>query len=239
MGKGIVKRANDGFRDHNHVFTALGHILPTVDERRAALAELAADTPAGRKRRADLQWAIANSAHEFHGLGIEMNQRYASVGSTAVYDADDAADMGSLSLEPENPDEVLYYTPSTRPGRRLPHVWLNTAVPGEPVTTIDLAGKGGFLLLTGIGGADAWRKAAAAATESLGGGVPVRVVSVGYGQDLEDVYGDWARVRDVEESGCVLVRPDRFVAWRCRELHGDEAWATKKLGEVLRAILSR
>ncbi|KAL8343037.1 hypothetical protein RB598_004406 [Gaeumannomyces tritici] len=237
VGKGIVKRANDGFRDHNHVFTALGHLLPTVDERRAALAELAADTPAGRKRRADLQWAIANSEHEFHGLGIEMNQRYAGVGSSAVCAADDAADLGDLSLEPENPDEVLYYTPSTRPGRRLPHVWLNTAEPGEPVTTIDLAGKGGFLLLTGIGGAAAWRAAAKAAVEALG--VPVRVVSVGYDQDLEDVYFNWARVRAVGESGCVLARPDRFVAWRCRELKGDEAWATKKLDEVLRAILSR
>ncbi|EHA50554.1 hypothetical protein MCOR27_006153 [Pyricularia oryzae] len=238
VGKGIVKRANDGFRDHNHIFNAIGHILPTLEERKQALAELASDTDKGRKRRADLQWAIANSEHEFHGLGIEMNQDYTTLPSTGIYTEDEATTFADVE-EPANPDVVLYHFPTTKPGRRLPHVWINTAVPADMVTTIDLSGKGGFSLFTGIGGDAAWKKAAAEVSELLG--VPIRAYSIGIGLEYEDIYGDWARVRAVEESGCVLARPDRFVAWRCRELNrdGGEGWAKSKLETVMKAVLSR
>ena len=37
---------------------------------------------------------------------------------------------------------------------------------------------------------------------------------IGPGRDAHDIYDDWARAREVEESGCVLVRPDAHVAWR-------------------------
>ena len=44
------------------------------------------------------------------------------------------------------------------------------------------------------------------------------------------------RRREIEEDGCVLVRPDRFVAWRSMELsdHCDQ-----KLGEVMKAVLGK
>ncbi len=31
---------------------------------------------------------------------------------------------------------------------------------------------------------------------------------------MTDPYGEWASRREVETTGCVLVRPDRHVAWR-------------------------
>ena len=38
-------------------------------------------------------------------------------------------------------DSVLYYVSNTYPGSRLPHEWLNRAVPVTPISTIDLAGE--------------------------------------------------------------------------------------------------
>ena len=59
--------------------------------------------------------------------------------------------------------------------------------------------------------------------------------SIGWKQDYEDVYFDWARRREVEEHGCVLARPDRFVAWRSKEMIDAP---TEKLEEVMRSILA-
>ncbi|KAF2815543.1 2,4-dichlorophenol 6-monooxygenase [Mytilinidion resinicola] len=226
VGKSIVKRANDGFRDHAHIWNAIGITLPTLAERKALLSELATNSQVGRSSRKKLQEAVAQSEHEFHGLGIEMNQVYASSAIQADNDP-------SLNQTIENSDVVLYHIPSTIPGRRLPHVWLNTAVPSGLVSTIDLAGKGGFTLFTGIGG-EAWKPAATKISEQLG--IPIRVYSIGFDQDYEDPYFDWMRVREVEDSGCVLIRPDRFVAWRSKAVAED---AEAALGKVIKAILSK
>ena len=39
-----------------------------------------------------------------------------------------------------------------------------------------------------------------------------------YGHFSIDVYGDWTKRREVNDGGCVLVRPDRIVAWRSMDL---------------------
>jgi 2,4-dichlorophenol 6-monooxygenase len=51
-----------------------------------------------------------------------------------------------------------------------------------------------------------------------------------------DLYDDWAALREVSESGCVLVRPDLHVAWRSHDLSGDP---TAALGHALDSILGR
>jgi hypothetical protein len=181
------------------------------------------------KRRKMFRDAILSTAHEFHGLGIEMNQRYEGVG---VYVKDEPAPYARTGKAAE--DEILHHEPSTYPGCRLPHAWLNTAIPSTPRSTIDLAGHGAFTLLTGIGG-DAWKAAAKSVSGELG--VSINVYSVGFRQDWEDVYYDWERVRGVEESGAVLVRPDRFVAWRAERVVGDEEHCEGALGQVMRAVL--
>jgi 2,4-dichlorophenol 6-monooxygenase len=97
------------------------------------------------------------------------------------------------------------------PGAALPHVWLSRS--GKQVSTLDLVGRGRFTLLTGLGG-EAWLAAAAklAAAQAL----PLDAVAIGPGLNAEDVYGDWAQSRDIEENGCLLVRPDRHIAFRAR-----------------------
>jgi 2,4-dichlorophenol 6-monooxygenase len=62
-------------------------------------------------------------------------------------------------------DKGLYLQATTRPGAKLPHVWLVDDA-GRKTSTLDLTGKGMFSLLTGLAGR-AWT---AAASRLAGGG---------------------------------------------------------------------
>lgn len=205
---------------------------PDLEQRKTLFAELKTPSAAGRKRRQALQVAIKGTEHEFHALGQEMNQRYTS---RAIYTADQE------HARPALPDDsVLTHQISTYPGARLPHAWLNTRIPGARFSTTDLAGHGAFSLFTGIGG-EAWRTAASTVASEFAG-LGLNVYSIGWCQDYEDVYGDWARRREVAEDGCVLVRPDRFVCWRAMtmETEGDKGSVdacVRKLRSVLRCVL--
>jgi 2,4-dichlorophenol 6-monooxygenase len=159
--------------------------------------------------------------YEFNAHGVEFNQRYTSAAVVP-----DGTEEPGYERDPE-----LYYRPTTWPGARLPHSWVEHH--GRKVSTIDLAGKGRFTLLTGIGG-ESW--AQAAATVSGRTGVPIAAFVVGPGRDVLDLYDDWAAVSEVSESGCVLVRPDLHVAWRSHHLAADP---TAALTGALAAILGR
>jgi hypothetical protein len=224
VGESVITRANQGLRDHVPVWEALGMMDPSLDMRRKHFAQLSESTPEGVARRARLQEAIKWTSHEFHGVGIEMNQRYES---KAIYSADESP----RPALPEDP--VLEHEITTYPGSRLPHAWLNTRLPGKQFSTLDLAGHGVFCLLTGVGGQQ-WKVAAKAAAEILG--IEVRAYSIGWGQDYEDVYFDWARRREICDDGCVLVRPDRFVAWRSKSMIPEP---DRKIIHVLSSILGR
>jgi 2,4-dichlorophenol 6-monooxygenase len=81
------------------------------------------------------------------------------------------------------------------------------------------------VLIVGPGG-EAWRTAAT----SLGRDLDVATV----GGEYTDVWGDWARQREVKEDGAVLVRPDGRVGWR--SLHAAED-PRAALDEALTGIL--
>ena len=153
-----------------------------------------------------------------------MNQRYTS---TAVYKSDQG-EMPAFET-----DSLEYYHATTFPGARLPHVWLSRTVPCKPISTIDLAGNGTFTLFTGIGG-HGWRGAAKKVLDELD--IPISVYSIGFRQEYEDQYLDWANIRGVEESGAALVRPDYFVAWRSQQWDDD---SPEKLLTVMKTLLSR
>lgn len=223
VGAGVIARANQGLRDHVPWQTVIGMLERDPEERRKILAEFDDPGERGRKRRRDFREAIEKTTTEFHGLGIEMNQRYVS---NAVY----------LEDQPPPPlpvDPIKTHLVTTFPGHRLPHVWLNSRSPGKPISSIDLAGKGRFCLLTGPGGQE-WKSAAQAVSAALD--IEISCYSIGWKQDYEDVYFDWAKKSEIEEDGCVLVRPDRFVAWRSPSMVEQPA---KKLGEVMRYVLAR
>ncbi|MFJ9821240.1 FAD-dependent monooxygenase [Streptomyces sp. NPDC101151] len=120
------------------------------------------------------------------------------------------------------------YQPTTRPGHRLPHVWLERE--GRRLSTHDLTGTGtGFALLTGPDGG-AWCEAAARVAEKFS--VPIVTARIGDGAEFTDVDGGWEAVRQITDGGAVLVRPDNHVAWR--SVSGSE-----NPEEVLANTLSR
>lgn len=200
-------------------------MAPTAEERVRLHGELNDVTPDGAARRARLRDALQGTRNIYQAIGIEMNQLYG--GSGAIYFDDE----GPPPPLPDDPLKELRI--STYPGARLPHAWLNTKAPGKQFSTQDLAGHGVFTLFTGIGG-DEWKSAAAQATKMLG--VEIKVWSIGWNQDYEDVYWDWSRRREVDEDGCVLARPDRYVAWRSKGMIKD---SKEKLEKVARRVLGR
>lgn len=204
VGKQIVTRANKSIGDFPPIFEAVGLLSSTdPDQARKNIEARKAPTEEGKVRRKKLYAAIAHKSYEFNCHGVEMNQRYAS--SAVVSDG---------TAEPAfTRDHELYYHATTWPGAHLPHVWVEHH--GVRKSTLDLVGKGRFTLLTGIGG-ECWRGAAAAVEAAHG--LPVDVVSIGpAGCDAQDIYADWYRQSEVDEDGCVVVRPDMYVAWRARQ----------------------
>ena len=123
---------------------------------------------------------------------------------------DARCDTGQKAEPAFEKDPELHYAPTTWPGARLPHAWVFDSN-GARHSTLDITGHGKFTLLTGIGG-EAWVEAAKALSADLGVNIATRVI--GPRREYEDYTGDWATAREVEDSGCLIVRPDHHVGWR-------------------------
>ena len=222
IAKQIVLRANKSIEEFGGILQALG-ILDTNDPKvmQTRIDARRDNTPEGAKRRAELKTALELKDYEFNAHGVELGQRYSS---NAVLK--DGTPEPTMDRDPE-----LYYHPTTWPGARLPHAWLGQG--GYKVSTKDITGKGKFALLTGISGEN-WEAAAHAVAKELGVEIDVHVI--GAGREYTDLYEDWTRLREVGEDGCVLVRPDQYVAWRSNSLPSDPK-AT--LLESMKSVLSR
>jgi 2,4-dichlorophenol 6-monooxygenase len=207
VAKQIVLRANRSSREFVGFFDALG-VTTAADEAAMveAIEERKADTPAGRRKREALQAAMAVKHYEFNAHGVELGQQYAS--AAVVPD-------GSVRPEPTR-DPELYYTPSTIPGSPLPHAWVGTSAVKR--STLDLAPSTRFTLFTGVSGRP-WAEAAESIAAELG--IPLEAVVVGPGEAVTDLYYDWARLREVDEDGALLVRPDKIIGWRSARLAAD------------------
>jgi 2,4-dichlorophenol 6-monooxygenase len=66
----------------------------------------------------------------------------------------------------------------------------------------------------------------------------LRTVVIG-GPDAQDVYCSWHAVREVEEAGALLVRPDGVVAWRRHAGVADSAQAREELEQALASLLDQ
>jgi 2,4-dichlorophenol 6-monooxygenase len=222
IARQIVERANKSIGEFGPIFESLG-LLSTTDpeQMKRNMEARKAATPEAGAQRAALRKAISGKVYEFNAHGVELNQRYAS--DAVVADGTPAA---AWARDPE-----LYYQATTRPGAKLPHVWLERG--GKQVSSLDVVGQGRFTVLTGIGG-EAWVAAAARAAAALG--VEVSAYVIGPGQELEDLFGDWAALREIEDTGCLLVRPDQYVGFRAMHLAED---AAASLTGALRQILGR
>lgn len=224
-GATLVREANQQLAAHVNVWKALGQFTSSAEEGVKALGELSEPTLTGDVRRQELHDALEEKRRECENLGLSMNQWYTS---SAVYLNDEKESRPELKGDP-----VVDILISSYPGFRLPHAWLDLPKRQKLISTHDLAGHGAFTLFIGHRG-QAWKEAAAKITEETG--IPINTYGIGFGLDYIDVYRDWYKSREVEEDGCVLVRPDRFVAWRSKTIASD---CESKLKQVLDSVLSR
>lgn len=219
VGQQVVARANQSRMDYGPLrecFRTTGADDPVA----AGLAKLRDPSPAGVEARQALQDAAELKNYEFNAQGVELNQRYAS---PAVLPDDTVEDEQWLR------DPQLYLQATTRPGAKLPHVWL-VDERGLRVSTLDLAGRGRFTLFTGLAGL-AWVRAANRLALPY-----LRTVVIG-GPGSRDPYLDWQRLREVHEAGLVLVRPDGYIAWRQIAPMWDDEQARRLLHNALAAVL--
>ncbi|WP_314177554.1 FAD-dependent monooxygenase [Streptomyces winkii] len=167
--------------------------------------------------------AIAGQSMEFDALGLDYGY---------TYEVSDAVIADGTPV-PDNPDPVRIYRPGTRPGAPLPHAWLDSPA-GARLPVADLVRPGAFLLIAGEEGEE-WVAAAEKTAESLE--VPLEAVRVGHlDGDFLDPRSAWVAHRGVGPRGAVLVRPDRFVAWRYPEGVQDAVGA---LTDALARVLDR
>ncbi|GAA3274009.1 FAD-dependent monooxygenase [Dactylosporangium vinaceum] len=221
VGRQIVGRANRSIGETSRIFQALG-LLSTEDpeQMRANMAARKSPGPEAEKQRRLLREAVEFKNYEFNTHGVELDQRYRS----------DAIVADGTPAPVPTRDHELHHHPTTWPGAKVPHAWLGRGA--GRLSTLDVGGRGRFALLTGVGG-EPWIEAARTVAATLG--VEVVAASIGPGADYEDLYGDWATLREVEDTGCVLLRPDNYVAYRSTALPPDPERA---LTTALRHILA-
>lgn len=171
IGADLVRESNDQIKANGDMWEALGMKACSPEAGVKEIAELADPSASGSARRAKLHKALETKRQEFESLGLAHNHWYTS---KAVY-LDDEVDTPDVGGDP-----VVEVQVSMFPGSRLLHVWLDISERGSLTSTLDLAGKGRFCLLTGVEGG-AWRDAAHKITKDHG--IPIVTYGIGPGLD--------------------------------------------------------
>ncbi len=176
----------------------------TTEEREAVFLKFLEDSPMGRTRRA--------VGAEVFGTGrMELDPHDREIG----FHYETGIVLPDGSAPPARDPMGVVYTPTTRPGHRLPHAWLNNR--GKRLSTHDVGDIGNFILLTGCDGAD-WCDAAARLSDVSG--VPIKAYRIAPGGDFGDPTRAWSKLSEIGDDGALLVRPDRYIA--CRFQGGTE-----------------
>jgi 2-polyprenyl-6-methoxyphenol hydroxylase-like FAD-dependent oxidoreductase len=150
-------------------------------------------TPEGAETRANLaRIADVEQRKTNEMTGAELGYRY--VGSPLIW-----PEPGEAPAH-----DFMQYVPSTWPGARLPHIWLEDGSAMQ-----DRIIGAGYTLLR-LGGAQA--DAAPLARTFLAFGAPFAVLDAG-----------GARVRDIYGCDLILLRPDLHIVWRGNSLPADPA----------------
>ncbi|WP_213575658.1 FAD-dependent monooxygenase [Rhodococcus sp. USK13] len=195
----VVDWALFSLQNHFVVDAGIGMMpIPLPPEmHQAILGVFFSDTPMGESRRARFNEAVATQRVEFQAHDLEIGYSY-PVGAVVA---------DGSTPPPTDPMGSIYH-PTSRPGHRLPHAWLEHD--GQRLSTHDIVGATGeFTLITGSANA-AWKAVAAEASEKFGIGIQVAAI----GSDYADADGQWAEVRGIGDDGAILVRPDNIVGWR-------------------------
>ena len=188
----------------------LGRLALITPERLAKLLSVTAVPQANISQHRLEPDAIDAQGDHFDTTGLDLGIHYER--GALVPD-------GTTPPSPANPvSDVL---PSTCPGARLPHVWLERA--GERISTHDLLDLRKPILLSA---SRAWHEAALAL------GLPA--YRIGPGGDVADPESAWTRVCEISDVGAIIVRPDGHVGWRAQGFVADPRAV---LSEALARIL--
>jgi 2-polyprenyl-6-methoxyphenol hydroxylase-like FAD-dependent oxidoreductase len=149
---------------------------------------------------------------EWFSTNMHLGNRY--VGSPInVYNEPESDVQNAAEFE-----DAVNYVPSTRPGCRAPHAWLDD---GRSRSTLDLFGRGFVLLNFGEPAQEAQDLVDAARSKAI----PIELVRI-----------DQAHVREAYSKRFVLVRPDGHVAWRADAVPSDASQILDKISGNLRTI---
>jgi 2,4-dichlorophenol 6-monooxygenase len=218
-----VQRSIENGMNHVAVGEAMGFVRgASAEANLAGLRRALGDTPEDRVHRRRALAAIASQSMEFREHNVEYGYTYAS-----------AAIVDDGTPEPTPLDGIRLYIPTTRPGAPLPHAEIED-LDGERLALMELIRPGHFLLIAGEDGAP-WCAAAVRLAEASG--IPLHAVRIGnLDGDYRDPRCTWLRHRQITAQGAILVRPDRFVAWRSA---GAAAHPARELATALSRILCR
>ena len=218
VGKRVVDRANQSVVEMGRWFGPLG-LQPDMTPGQAEdrLNELSG--PAGEADRAALFDGLDLLDGQFNALGVELGQHYSS-----------GAVLSEPGVSPQQADvEDLFYRPSTSPGSPLPHCWVVREQ--RDVSILDVCDYDAFTLIVGAD-SRCWLEAAEALSADFG--VEISAVPVTLGAEFDDIYGAWHRKREIGDSGALLVRPDRVIAWRAMSAPADPTGELRgALGQIL------
>lgn len=156
------------------------------------------DGPDGDARRAALDKAVRSLDLEFHAHGADCGFAYA---------------RGAIQQLPQNaPAEVdpVTYRATTTPGHHLPHFWIGQAGTRDRAMA-DLIRPGRFLLVADTAAAQ-WSRWLSSLDGPLASVIDVEEVSGT--ATSPDHPAPWGQLREVGDTGAILVRPDGIVAWR-------------------------
>lgn len=198
-----------------NVYEAVGQ--PDEDNE---ISGLFADTPDGRMRRARV-------AEVFNTHRVEMYDHDVELGF--VYEQGARVPDGTPA--PARDPWGTVYVPTTRPGHRLPHAWLERD--GQRISTHDLLDdKASFVLIANARGA-AWIEAARQLAVELK--LPLLAVRIAPDGGALDAERRWQALSEVDDTGALLVRPDAIVAWRAKRDVADPHHELKRaLLQILR-----
>jgi 2,4-dichlorophenol 6-monooxygenase len=153
-----------------------------------------------RAHRSAILRAMRAQSMEFSELNVEFGYEY-----------DSAAVVPDGSPNQVPLDDTRVYERSTRPGSALPHAWIDDEDGNRRAcaTSWRPAGSCSWPARTARAGVRLPGELAAAAD------VSIDAIRIGHlDGDLYDSRCMWLRRRGISAGGAVLVRPDRFVAWR-------------------------
>ena len=220
VARHVVATAFAGWQRNRDVAVALGFgPKNTPAENWANIRRVWAEGPEGDAARQRLAQSLFGLVQNFNNLNIAYGYTY-----------DEGALVPDGTAQHTSKEAAAIFQASTRPGHSVPDVWLDNLAGYTAVG--DLVGRGKWVLIAGEEGG-AWAEAARRVAAECEVTVDTFIVG-GSAADWFDTRHHWLRAREYGPSGAILVRPDRFIAWRAMQAAGD---CDAVLRSVFRALL--